>query len=170
MKRLALVALAIAVLAIGGAGVASAHPLGNFTINHYARIEVGGERIQIRYVVDMAEISALQELQKVDADGDGTPSRAEVDAYLERAAARYAEGLQLFVDGARVPVYFVTQGNGIVSHWVLLTIATVGVLAGTFAGVHLLWRMSEPVFRRSVSALITALGVYMLLKGMGLAK
>jgi ABC-type nickel/cobalt efflux system permease component RcnA len=108
-RRRAFAALVVAAAFVFCAGVAAAHPLGNFTINHYARIEVGGERVQIRYVVDMAEISALQELQKVDADGDGTPSRAELDAYLESAAARYAEGLRLFVDGARVPLSVVRK-------------------------------------------------------------
>ena len=75
MRRRAFAALAAAAAFVFCAGFAAAHPLGNFTINHYARLEVGAERVQIRYVVDMAEISTLQELQKVDADGDGTPSR-----------------------------------------------------------------------------------------------
>jgi len=39
---------------------ASAHPLGNFTINRFARIEVAGDRLYVRYVVDMAEIPTLQ--------------------------------------------------------------------------------------------------------------
>jgi nickel/cobalt transporter (NicO) family protein len=39
---------------------AAAHPLGNFTINHFSRVEVAGQRIYVRYVVDMAEIPTLQ--------------------------------------------------------------------------------------------------------------
>ncbi len=35
---------------------AEAHPLGNFTINHYSRIELSPERLRVRYVLDMAEI------------------------------------------------------------------------------------------------------------------
>jgi hypothetical protein len=58
------------------------HPLGNFTINHFSRIEIDGDRIRVRYVVDMAEISTLQELQQADTDGDGSPSSAELNAYL----------------------------------------------------------------------------------------
>jgi nickel/cobalt transporter (NicO) family protein len=42
------------------AAVASAHPLGNFTINRFARVEVAGDRLYVRYVVDMAEIPTLQ--------------------------------------------------------------------------------------------------------------
>ena len=40
--------------------VASAHPLGNFTINRFARVEVAGDRLYVRYVVDLAEIPTLQ--------------------------------------------------------------------------------------------------------------
>jgi len=40
--------------------VASAHPLGNFTINRFARVEVAGHRLYVPYVVDMAEIPTLQ--------------------------------------------------------------------------------------------------------------
>ena len=40
--------------------LASAHPLGNFTINRFARVEVAGDQLYVRYVVDMAEIPTLQ--------------------------------------------------------------------------------------------------------------
>jgi ABC-type nickel/cobalt efflux system permease component RcnA len=57
MKRLLLLA-AVSYLLVPA--VASAHPLGNFTINRFARIEVAGDRLYVRYVVDMAEIPTLQ--------------------------------------------------------------------------------------------------------------
>ena len=58
MKRLVLLAV-LSYLVIPTAA-ASAHPLGNFTINRFARIEVAGDRLYVRYVVDMAEIPTLQ--------------------------------------------------------------------------------------------------------------
>jgi nickel/cobalt transporter (NicO) family protein len=58
MKRLLLVAL----VSLAFAPTASAHPLGNFTINHFSRVEVAGHRIYVRYVVDMAEIPTLQKV------------------------------------------------------------------------------------------------------------
>jgi nickel/cobalt transporter (NicO) family protein len=58
MKRVLLVVLAALVLA----PAASAHPLGNFTINHFSRVQVSGHRIYVRYVVDMAEIPTLQKV------------------------------------------------------------------------------------------------------------
>ena len=88
---------------------ALAHPLGNFTVNHYARLEVGAERIHVRYVVDMAEIATFQELQAMDKDGDGSPSSAELSLYAERAATDYTSGLLLTVDGARIPLRLVEK-------------------------------------------------------------
>lgn len=89
--------------------VAEAHPLGNFTINHFARLEVGTEQITIHYVVDMAEIPTFQELQRVDADNDGSPSSEELNAYLDRIAAQYADGILLNIDSVRIPLRSVSR-------------------------------------------------------------
>ena len=58
MKRLALL-LAVAAALIGPAA-ATAHPLGNFTINRFSRVEVSGHRVYVRYVLDLAEIPTFQ--------------------------------------------------------------------------------------------------------------
>lgn len=58
MKRLTLIAVAVAALA--WPALAAAHPLGNFTINRFSRIEVSGPRIYVRYVLDIAEIPTYQ--------------------------------------------------------------------------------------------------------------
>jgi nickel/cobalt transporter (NicO) family protein len=100
------------------AAAAAAHPLGNFTVNRFARIEAGGERVRLRYVVDMAEIPAFQALQAADADGDGKQSAAELDAYLARAAAQYLGGIRMTIDGSPLPLREVSKkittpaGNG----------------------------------------------------------
>ena len=57
IRRLSLLA---ALYLLVPAGVAAAHPLGNFTINRFARVEVAGDTVYVRYVVDMAEIPTLQ--------------------------------------------------------------------------------------------------------------
>jgi nickel/cobalt transporter (NicO) family protein len=79
---------------------AEAHPLGTFTINQYSRIEVGSETIHLRYVVDMAEVPALDELKAIDTNRDATVSSVEQAAYLERQAAALVRGLRLTVDGS----------------------------------------------------------------------
>jgi nickel/cobalt transporter (NicO) family protein len=60
MKRLFLLAV-LGYLAFPAAAVA--HPLGNFTVNHFARVQTAGDRVYVRYVVDMAEIPTLQGLK-----------------------------------------------------------------------------------------------------------
>lgn len=92
--RLHLLCLALLLLSAFAMG----HPLGNFTINHYARLSSGTERALIRYVVDMAEIPTFQEAKRIDANGDGTLSQEELDAYLERVAPDYISGLRLTAD------------------------------------------------------------------------
>ena len=104
MKRLAVVTgVVLSVLAVPMAA-ASAHPLGNFTINHYSGIHVSPDEIRVDYVIDMAEIPAFQELESIDTDGDGEGSEAELDAWSTREAATLVEGLALTVDGADVPL------------------------------------------------------------------
>jgi len=58
MKRLAVLLVVAAALLAPAA--ASAHPLGNFTINRFSRVEVSGHRLYVRYVLDMAEIPTFQ--------------------------------------------------------------------------------------------------------------
>jgi len=86
-----------------------AHPLGNFTINHFARIEVESGQIKLRYVIDMAEIPTFQELQAITGKDESSPSKAELAAYAERAAQNYAGGLLLTVDGVRIPLEVVSK-------------------------------------------------------------
>ncbi|MGI8565155.1 MAG: hypothetical protein ACR2LZ_01595, partial [Pyrinomonadaceae bacterium] len=110
--------LAVAVVFANFAIQVAAHPLGNFTINHFARVEAGAERVRVRYVVDMAEIPTFQQSQTIDKDADGKLSKGELDAYLALVVPQYAEGLVVIVDGARVRVKPTAQnismpeGNG----------------------------------------------------------
>ena len=100
-KRLALSVLFSVVMFLG-ASVAYAHPLGNFSTNHFTRIEVGVDQIKLHYVIDMAEIPTFQELQRLNGNGNSAPSKAELDTYAVRVTERYKDGLLLFIDDARV--------------------------------------------------------------------
>jgi ABC-type nickel/cobalt efflux system permease component RcnA len=46
-----------------------AHPLGNFTVNRYAGIEVAGNAVYVRYALDLAEIPTVQLGGEVRAPG-----------------------------------------------------------------------------------------------------
>jgi nickel/cobalt exporter len=61
--------------------VAFAHPLGNFTINHYAGLQVKPDSIAVDIVIDMAEIPAFQEITSFDANGNGLPDASEAAGY-----------------------------------------------------------------------------------------
>jgi nickel/cobalt transporter (NicO) family protein len=94
--------LLLAAILIGLFVGAFAHPLGNFTINHFARIESGAAGARIRYVVDLAEVPTFQESQKADLDSDGNLSEAELNGYLDLVTPGYLAGLKLTADGAPI--------------------------------------------------------------------
>src|SRR6187200_549581 len=87
-RRIAAVLAAAAWVTLTPA-LASAHPLGNFTINHYAGLVVGPSSVALDVVIDMAEIPTLDVIADIDADGDG---RATGD---ELAVARAGRCLDL---------------------------------------------------------------------------
>jgi ABC-type nickel/cobalt efflux system permease component RcnA len=60
--------------------VVLAHPLGNFTINHYAGLRIEPDRVTLDLVIDQAEIPAFQARQALDANEDGEVSDAELEA------------------------------------------------------------------------------------------
>ena len=89
------------VLAIVVPALATAHPLGNFTINHYAGVRVEPDRILLDIVIDQAEIPTFQARLGFDTDGDGEVSAAETDAGRATACTSLAPSLSLRVDGTR---------------------------------------------------------------------
>src|SRR6266568_1157975 len=62
--------------------VAHAHPLGIFSVNRYTRIELAADKVQLFYIVDIAEIPSIQEFKRIDKNGDGLADSSEIHAYL----------------------------------------------------------------------------------------
>ena len=50
-------------LLLSMAPAAFAHPMGNFSINHYSKIIPGAHAIEVDYIIDMAEIPTFQQMQ-----------------------------------------------------------------------------------------------------------
>jgi ABC-type nickel/cobalt efflux system permease component RcnA len=90
--------------------VALAHPLGNFTINHYAGIRIEADRIVLDVVIDQAEIPTFQERQRIDADGDGVVSDAEIERERQTACETLAASLSLSVGDRTIPLVPVAAG------------------------------------------------------------
>jgi nickel/cobalt exporter len=65
MRRALLAALALALL---GAPAAAAHPLGNFSVNHLAVVSIGRGEVDVRWILDQAEIPTFQERGRAPAD------------------------------------------------------------------------------------------------------
>lgn len=86
MKRL--LVLVVLLTAVAAPPPAAAHPLGNFTVNRFSRVDVNGDRIFVRYVLDLAEIPTFQA---------GT-----IDAHTW--SQRIARNVRLSAEGRAVPL------------------------------------------------------------------
>jgi nickel/cobalt transporter (NicO) family protein len=89
MRALLLGLAAVLAVALASAPRADAHPLGNFSVNHLSVVSVSDDRVDVRYVLDQAEIPTVQERGL---------ARAEV---LRRKLDEVGRGLVLTVDGRR---------------------------------------------------------------------
>jgi ABC-type nickel/cobalt efflux system permease component RcnA len=93
---LAATAIGLLVL-LSMAAVAFAHPMGNFSINHYSKIIPGARAIEVDYIIDMAEIPTFQEMQE-----SGVVPKADDPSlvpYLQRQSELLKGGLNLLVGG-----------------------------------------------------------------------
>ncbi|MEH1784169.1 sulfite exporter TauE/SafE family protein [Nostoc sp.] len=77
---------------------ADAHPLGNFTINHYAGVQVATDGVGIDYVLDMAEIPAFQEINHLDTNRDRKAEPVETVQYPNQKCQEVNSHLELLID------------------------------------------------------------------------
>jgi hypothetical protein len=87
----------------------SAHPLGNNTVNRQARLQISEGKLQLRYLMDLAEIPTLLEAQKADDDRDGTVSQQEWAAYAKQWAERLASQLHVELDRRSIALQLQSQ-------------------------------------------------------------
>ena len=77
--------------------VACAHPMGNFSINHYMKIVAGARDVELDYIIDIAEIPTFQETKERGLiTNAGDPALVP---YLARQADSLKGGLTLDADG-----------------------------------------------------------------------
>ena len=101
-RRVLAVLVAGLIACFAAPAVASAHPLGNFSINHLAEVSVSSDRVDVRYVLDQAEIPTFQERDLSDGE------------VLARKRAEVAKRLVLTVDGRTVAL--VAAGKPVLTH------------------------------------------------------
>jgi len=103
-KRPSFLVLALGALCAPGL---FAHPMGNFSVNRYERLEPSSKRFAVRYIVDFAEIPTFQELSNFPAlaarlDPSALEEAADAQVLAHRLAGAWQRGLAL-TDG-RVPL------------------------------------------------------------------
>lgn len=103
-QRLAIIAVLAGIAATLWTGEVAAHPLGNFTINRYSRLEFADGAARISYVLDFAEIPTFQQIKRLDPDGDGALAEAEAVAYLDAELPGVVKNLHLVVGGKELPL------------------------------------------------------------------
>ena len=90
MRRTGPAAVAVLAAALALPAAAAAHPLGNFSVNHQARVAVSADRVDVTYLLDQAEIPTFQERGRPPA------------AVHVRKRAEIVRGLALTVGGRPV--------------------------------------------------------------------
>lgn len=78
-------------------GPAQAHPLGNFTVNHYDGLELHPDRLDVLSIVDIAEIPTAQDLQSLAPDG--SPTEQQLDDGAQSQCADLSAAVTAVVDG-----------------------------------------------------------------------
>jgi nickel/cobalt exporter len=82
--------------------LSSAHPMGNFSINHFSALEVHPTLVRIVYILDFAEIPTFQEMQEHDLIAQVDDPR--VVTYRERKVQELQPGLLLRVGEQVLPL------------------------------------------------------------------
>ena len=84
------------------AGPAAAHPLGNFTVNQYTRLDVAQAGVSVRYVLDMAEIPTFQPGRSSTRTATAGSWRGSARASATASSAARAAASLLTADGTPV--------------------------------------------------------------------
>src|SRR5271169_3635574 len=98
MEKSKLLWLAMA-LAACAAGL-FAHPMGNFSVNHYARVEPAARGVEVLYVLDLAELPTFELLQKWNLTA--TSPRDEIERQAAIQAREWAQNLSISANGRTV--------------------------------------------------------------------
>ena len=75
-----------------------------------------------------------------------------------------ATAIGLFVDAARMPIYFVAYADQFPRLVTPIVVASIGVVIGTVFAGHMLRRIPELWFRRIVATFLLILGVAILIQ------
>jgi nickel/cobalt transporter (NicO) family protein len=86
--------------ALGCSAMLIAHPLGNFSVNHYMRFEAFPGGVEMRYAMDLAEIPTFELLRSWGLERSSP--REELERKATEQARLWMTGMQIEVDGKPV--------------------------------------------------------------------
>ena len=90
------------------ATTAGAHPMGNFSVNHYARIQPQARGVELTYVLDLAEIPTFELLQKWSLTGESP--HAEIERQARVRAREWIRNLVITVNARSVEPHLESTG------------------------------------------------------------
>jgi nickel/cobalt transporter (NicO) family protein len=91
-------------LTLAAAGLAAAHPMGNFSVSHYTQLNVSASGLEVTYILNLAEIPTYQLLR--DWKLEPKSPAAELDAKAEEQARQWMRGLEFRSEGKRLEPAF----------------------------------------------------------------
>jgi len=80
---------------------AAGHPMGNFSVSHYTRLEISGQQLRLHYVLDLAEIPTFELMQNLGV-APGI-SAHELETKIRPQATAWIRSLVVRVSGRQVP-------------------------------------------------------------------
>jgi ABC-type nickel/cobalt efflux system permease component RcnA len=89
---------------------AVAHPMGNFSISHFAGLRIEADMVSLRYILDLAEIPTFQEMQAAGIIPSADDPR--VAAYLVSKTEELKGGLVLLLNGR--PLSLETESTNVI--------------------------------------------------------
>ena len=80
------------------AAVLLAHPMGNFSVSHYAKLQPSANGVELEYVLDLAEIPTFEMLQTWNIDRSAP--QAELESHAAAQARLWLKNIDVSVNGA----------------------------------------------------------------------
>ncbi len=106
----AIFAALISVIAVSAPRFVFAHPMGNFSISHFAGIRLEADWVELRYILDLAEIPTFQEMQATGIVAN--PGDPRVTGYLSHKVEALKNGLIVTLNGK--PIELETRSEDLI--------------------------------------------------------
>ena len=86
---------------------ALAHPMGNFSVNHYSKLTLESNEVIVQFLIDLAEIPTYQELQQGNITA--LPHDPAVIHFLATRGKELSKELALTLDGKPLPLRLISS-------------------------------------------------------------